>query len=349
MKRLIDRLRAGHELLPEEYKELLEHFDEATLAYCNKHAREVSLQQFGKEIYIRGLIEITNCCKNDCYYCGIRRSNTMVSRYSLSRDRILECCREGYRLGFRTFVLQGGEAPALTDDWIENLVSAIREEFPDCAITLSLGEKSRAAYERFYRAGADRYLLRHETYEETHYRQLHPSTMSPANRLRCLDDLKEIGYQVGTGIMVGTPGQTTDHLVADLVFIRRFRPEMIGIGPFLSHKDTPFAQTPNGSLKMTLLLLSIFRLMFPTALIPATTSLGTLVPGGREKGILAGANVVMPNLSPQEIRADYSLYDHKICTGEEAAEGIDALRVAMRQIGYCLSGERGDYRKIKNN
>lgn len=347
MKYLIDRLRSDHVLPPEAYKKLLSHCDDATLSYANEQAREVSVCQFGKEIYIRGLIEISNRCKNDCYYCGIRRSNPNISRYRLSRRQILECCRQGYRLGFRTFVLQGGEDPAHTDDWVESLVSAIRSEFPDCAVTLSLGEKSSDAYERFYRAGADRYLLRHETYDEAHYRRLHPAAMSRTNRLRCLDDLKAAGYQVGTGIMAGSPGQTIDHLVSDLIFIQQFRPEMIGIGPFLSHKDTPFATAPAGSLQLTLLLLSLSRLMFPAALIPATTSLGTLVPGGREMGILAGANVVMPNLSPLETRADYSLYDHKICTGEEAAEGLEALRAAMQRIGYRLSGERGDYAGLK--
>lgn len=349
MKQLIDRLRSDHVLPVEAYRKLLSHYDDATLSYASEQAREVSICQFGKEIYMRGLIEISNRCKNDCYYCGIRRSNGNVTRYRLSLQEILECCRQGYRLGFRTFVLQGGEDRSLTDDRVEILVATIRKEFPDCAITLSLGEKSFASYERFFRAGADRYLLRHETYDEAHYRRLHPAAMSHANRLRCLDHLKAAGYQVGTGIMVGTPGQTIDHLVSDLVFIQQFRPEMIGIGPFISHKDTPFATAPAGSLKLTLLLLSLFRLMFPAALIPATTSLGTLVPGGRELGILAGANVVMPNLSPQQTRAHYSLYDHKICTGEEAAEGLETLRAAMQRIGYRLSGERGDYPGFKNS
>ena len=348
MNRLVDCLRKEHRLPPDDYTYLLEHFDRDTLACLNEQAREVAVSGFGKEIFIRGLIEVSNRCKNDCYYCGIRRSNTHVARYCLSKERVLACCREGYRLGFRTFVLQAGEAPSLTDARVEELVGDIRMEFPDCAITLSLGEKTRESYERFYKAGANRYLLRHETYDRDHYRMLHPGSMSRDNRIRCLYDLKEIGYQVGTGIMVGTPGQTLEHIVSDLLFIEQFKPEMIGIGPFLSHQDTPFAASPNGSMELTLLLLSVFRLMFPDALIPATTSLGTLSPDGRERGILAGANVVMPNLSPREERKKYALYDHKICTGEEAAEGLDALRSRMNQIGYRLSGRRGDHPDFKS-
>lgn len=343
MKQLIDCLRTEHHLSADTYKYLLEHYDDDLLHYANQQAREVCGQQFGNRVYIRGLIEISNRCKNDCYYCGIRKSNTRVVRYSLDRETILQCCRQGYGLGFRTFVLQGGEDRALTDDWVEETVSAIRSGYPDCAITLSLGEKSREAYEHFFRAGANRYLLRHETYREAHYQMLHPETMSNKNRIRCLYHLKEIGYQVGTGIMVGSPGQTIDDIVADLLFIERFKPEMIGIGPFLSHIDTPFASASSGSLELTLLLLSIFRLMFPKALIPATTSLGTLTARGRERGILAGANVVMPNLSPKEERKKYALYDNKISTGEEAAEGLVSLRSQMHNIGYQLDVDRGDY------
>lgn len=343
MKRLIDGLRTGHRLEPAEYKYLLENYNKEILAYINEQAREVARRQFGNDIFIRGLIEVSNRCKNDCYYCGIRKSNTRAVRYQLSREAVLGCCREGYQLGFRTFVLQGGEDRALTDDWIEGLVTDIRREYPDCALTLSLGEKPRQSYERFFRAGANRYLLRHETYRDVHYRLLHPAGMSRENRLRCLYDLREIGYQVGTGIMVGSPGQTTGDIVADILFIERFRPEMIGIGPFLSHKDTPFASDPDGSMELTLLLLSVFRLMFPQALIPSTTSLGTISSDGRERGVLAGANVLMPNLSPKEERKKYALYDNKICTGEEAAEGLEALRKQMYNIGYCLSEKRGDY------
>lgn len=267
----------------------------------------------------------------------------MVSRYALSRETILHCCKEGYELGFRTFVLQGGEDLSQTDDWVVDTVSAIRKEFPDCAITLSLGEKSKEAYQRFFDAGANRYLLRHETFNEMHYRELHPSEMSRDNRLQCLQWLKDIGYQTGTGIMVGSPGQTIDHLVEDLLFIERFRPEMIGIGPFIPHAYTPFANEPAGSIELTLKLLSIFRLMHPSALIPATTALASLSPDGRERGILAGANVVMPNLSPSSVREKYSLYNHKAAFGSEAAEGLKLLEKQLNKIGYKISYLRGDY------
>lgn len=348
MKRLIDKLKHEHRLQPEEYRSLLTCSEESILCYLRLQAQETARNRFGTSVYIRGLIEISNCCRNDCYYCGIRKSNTHVSRYRLSSEKILECCRYGYALGFRTFVLQGGEDRVLSDEAVTVLVETIRKHYPDCAITLSLGEKSREAYERFFQAGANRYLLRHETFNETHYRKLHPSGMSREHRMECLHQLKEIGYQTGTGIMVGSPGQTTDDLVADLLFIEEFGPEMIGIGPFIPHKDTPFAAYPAGSVEQTLRLLSIFRLMHPDSLIPATTALATLSPDGQQQGILAGANVVMPNLSPLEDRKKYELYDHKAFTGTEAAEGLEALRQRMQQIGYTLSMERGDYRKTTN-
>ena len=344
MKQWIDKLRQERTLTPEEFRQLLTGCDAENLRYINKQAQEVTLLHFGNKIYIRGLIEISNCCRNNCYYCGIRKGNPNIERYRLSRKSILDCCKQGYELGFRTFVLQGGEDPALTDDQIEMTVARIRQEYPDCAITLSLGEKSREAYERFFRAGANRYLLRHETYNESHYRQLHPAEMSGKQRLQCLADLKEIGYQTGTGIMVGSPGQTVEHIIEDLLFIEKLRPEMIGIGPFLPHHDTPFAGHPNGTVEQTILLLSIFRLMHPAALIPATTALDTLIPDGRERGILAGANVVMPNLSPREERKKYELYNDKASLGAESAEGLAALQKQLNAIGYEISTERGDFK-----
>lgn len=343
MKRLIDKLRSNRRLNAGEYKMLLLCHDAALAVYLHEQAREETLARFGNKIFIRGLVEITNHCRNNCYYCGIRKENRNITRYGLTQDEILECCREGYRLGFRTFVLQGGEEPAMKDDWMVEVVAAIRQSFPECAITLSLGEKSREAYERFFRAGANRYLLRHETCNERHYRKLHPAEMSLSHRLQCLGWLKEIGYQVGTGIMVGSPYQTVDHLVEDILFIERFHPEMIGMGPFLPHHDTPFSSFLPGDMEVTLKLLSIFRLMHPSALIPATTALTTLAPDGRERGILAGANVVMPNLSPSHQRAKYSLYDNKASVGAEAAEGLQKLEERLKGIGYEVSKERGDY------
>lgn len=340
---MIDKLRRERKLSAEEYKALLLCQDAEVLDYLQRQAQEETLARFGNKIFIRGLIEISNRCRNNCYYCGIRKENGNVARYELTQDEILACCREGYQIGFRTFVLQGGEAPEAKDDRIAETVTAIRREFPDCAITLSLGERSCEAYERFFRAGANRYLLRHETHNGQHYRKLHPAEMSLAHRLQCLDQLKEIGYQVGTGIMVGSPHQTIDHLVEDIRFIEQFRPEMIGMGPFIPHHDTVFATSPPGDMELTLKLLSIFRLMLPDALIPATTALATLAPNGRERGILAGANVVMPNLSPPAQRAKYSLYDNKASMGAEAAEGVNRLEEELKSIGYEISKERGDY------
>lgn len=347
MKQWIDKLRKERTLRQEEFRQLLTGCDAETLRYINRQAREVSLLHFGNKIYIRGLIEVSNCCRNNCYYCGIRKGNPTIERYRLTEESILDCCKQGYDLGFRTFVLQGGEDPALTDDRIEKTVSAIRRNYPDCAITLSLGEKPRDVYERFFRAGANRYLLRHETHNEQHYQQLHPAEMSGKRRLQCLQDLKDIGYQTGTGIMVGSPGQTVEHIIEDILFIERLRPEMIGIGPFLPHHDTPFAEYPGGTVEQTLLLLSIFRLMHPSALIPATTALATLTPDGRERGILAGANVVMPNLSPREERKKYELYNDKASLGAESAEGLAALQKQLNAIGYEISTERGDFNTIE--
>ena len=346
MEKLIDKLHQKHTLTAEEYRSLLLCEDTTTNVYLQKKAQQTTIDRFGNAVFIRGLIEISNRCRNNCLYCGIRKGNTMVSRYALSRETILSCCREGHALGFRTFVLQGGEDVSQTDDWVTETVSAVRKEFPDCAITLSLGEKSKEAYQRFFEAGANRYLLRHETFNETHYQELHPSEMSRNHRLRCLEWLKEIGYQTGTGIMVGSPGQTIDHLVEDLLYIERFHPEMIGIGPFIPHAETPFANKPAGSIKLTLKLLSILRLMHPSALIPATTALASLSSDGRERGILAGANVVMPNLSPSSVREKYSLYNQKAAFGSEAAEGLKLLEEQLNKIGYTISNERGDYNYV---
>lgn len=342
MIRWINHLRDNHTLTGDIYRELLLCEERSTLAYLRDEARKVTEQNFGRKIYIRGLIEITNRCRNNCYYCGIRCGNGSVERYTLDLEAILECCREGYRLGFRTFVLQGGEDPSMGDEWMVDCVAAIRREFADCAITLSLGERSRELYERLFTAGANRYLLRHETHNEAHYRMLHPECMSLSNRILCLEWLKEIGYQTGTGIMVGSPYQSVEHVVEDLKYIEQFRPEMVGIGPFIPHHETPFAAERGGSVEMTVKLISILRLILPTALIPATTALATLSEDGRERGILAGANVVMPNLSPSLVRAKYALYDNKASFGSEAAEGLALLGAMLSEIGYEISYDRGD-------
>ena len=336
-------LSAEQDLSDHELIHLLESdsYDEAMFSAADTRRREI----YSDEVYIRGLIEFTNYCKNNCYYCGIRHGNQNAVRYRLTKEEILSCCAEGYRLGFRTYVLQGGEDPYYTDTLICNIVSEIRSRFPDCAITLSIGEKSKEAYQAFFAAGANRYLLRHETANESHYGKLHPGNMNLTNRKRCLYDLKEIGYQVGSGFMVGSPYQTTETLIEDIRFLQELRPDMIGIGPYITHADTPFAAFENGSLALTLRLIALLRLMFPYALIPATTALGTIHPKGRELGLKAGANVVMPNLSPVRVRKLYALYENKICTGEEAAQCRGCLERRVASAGYRIVTARGDVKK----
>lgn len=340
---IVDEIREKQNITRKQLEWLLSTEDTETTEYLRQQARETALGIYGNQIYIRGLIEFTNFCKNDCYYCGIRRSNCHADRYRLTTEQIMSCCKAGYDLGFRTFVLQGGEDPYYTDEKICALVTAIKESYPDCAVTLSIGEKSKESYQAYFDAGADRYLLRHETADEIHYGKLHPPELSLQNRKRCLWDLKEIGYQTGCGFMVGSPGQTIDTLYEDLQFIRELKPEMVGIGPFIPQKDTPFGEEKSGTLEMTLRLLSILRLMQPRLLLPATTALGTIHPKGREMGILSGANVVMPNLSPVDVREKYKLYDNKICTGDEAAECRFCMERRMEGIGYQVVVSRGDY------
>ena len=342
MKAVVDRLRADHILTVDEYQSLL-CADQETERYLFQSAREVAKDVFGNRILIRGLLEISNCCRNDCLYCGIRKSNAHLCRYSLTKEEILDCCWRGYQLGFRTFVLQGGEPTDDRDQWVGDVVSALRYDFPGCAITLSLGEKSATTYAYWKQCGANRYLLRHETHNERLYRQLHPQEMSLRHRLQCLRSLKDLGYQTGTGMMVGSPYQTLPELVEDIQYIQHLRPEMIGIGPFIPAHHTPFADWHAGSVELTARLYAIFRLMFPHALIPSTTAMASLSPEGRKIGILAGANVIMPNLSPITVRDVYSLYDRKENTGIEAAEGLPLLERELATIGYEIDYGRGDY------
>ncbi len=309
-----------------------------------KAARSIRDDVYGRKVYFRGLIEISNYCKNNCYYCGIRRDNRQVSRYRLTKEQILHCCQVGHSLGFHTFVLQGGEDPWFTAKRVADVVSAIKKEFPDCAVTLSLGEKEEDEYRAYRDAGADRYLLRHETATPAHYRHLHPAEMSIDHRKQCLWALKRLGFQVGAGVMVGSPGQTAKELAQDLLFLKELEPHMVGIGPFIPHKDTPFRDEPAGSIPQTILMLALTRILLPHVLLPATTALGTLDPMGREKGMDAGANVVMPNLSPTDVRQLYTLYDGKLSTGEEAAEGLKALTQRILAAGYQPDFSRGDYK-----
>lgn len=340
---LIDTLQQNHHLTREEYGYLLTHMDKDSTKILYEKARQIRETYYGKKVYTRGLIEFTNYCKNNCLYCGIRSQNPHVNRYRLTHAQILECVEEGYDLGFRTFVLQGGEDLFYTPKDIGTLVTRIKKRHPDCAVTLSVGEQEREVYTYWYECGADRYLLRHETATREHYEKLHPKELSFDHRIQCLYTLKEIGYQVGAGFMVGSPYQTTEHLVNDILFLKDLQPDMVGIGPFIAQKDSVFAKEPNGTLEQTLLLLAVLRLTLPKVLLPATTALGTIHPQGREMGILAGGNVVMPNLSPVGVREKYQLYDNKICTGEESAQCRTCLQRRMESVGYEIVTDRGDH------
>lgn len=341
-KEAIEELYRSSDLPDSELKELIENVSPEEIALLSESARRRCREFYGDKVFMRGLVEISSVCKNDCLYCGIRRSNKNAERYRLTPEKILSCCEKGYGLGFRTFVLQGGEDGFFTDEVMCGIIKNIKSVHPDCAVTLSLGERSEESYKRLFEAGADRYLLREETADGGHYSKLHPSEMSFENRINCIKTLKRIGYQTGCGFMAGSPFQTADCIVKDLRFLKEVQPHMVGIGPFVPHKDTPFGGEKGGTAELTLLLLSVIRLMLPKALLPATTALGTIAADGREKGILAGANVVMPNLSPREVRKKYSLYDNKICMGEEAAECVECLRKRVESTGKRLVVDRGD-------
>ena len=343
MKESIEQLKQTRDLPDEQLLQLIDHEGDDTALF--EAADQVRREHYGTDVFLRGLIELTNYCKNDCYYCGIRRSNRCAERYRLTPEQILSCCDNGYAMGFRTFVLQGGEDPRNTDEAICSLVDQIKTRYPDCAVTLSIGEKSRSSYQAYFNAGADRYLLRHETATDAHYRRLHPAELSLENRKRCLFDLKDIGFQVGAGFMVGSPGQSTKELLADLRFLQQLQPDMIGIGPFIPHHETPFAQEKPGTLELTLRMLSILRLMFPYVLLPATTALGTISPIGRELGLKAGANVMMPNLTPTDARKNYDLYDNKICMDEDAGKCRGCQENRVKSVGYRIVSDRGDVRR----
>ena len=342
---LIDLLNKNKQLTKEQWVTLISSFSDEDRAYAAEIARKITDEKFGRKIYIRGIVEFSNICKNDCIYCGIRKSNPNVERYRLTKEQILDCCDKGYGYGFRTFVLQSGEDKFFTADKMAEIISEIKAAHPDCAVTVSMGEMSRSDYEKMFAAGADRYLLRHETADKSHYKKLHPSDMSPENRMKCLEELKEIGYQTGCGMMIGSPFQTAQCLAEDMIFMGKFKPHMIGLGPFIPHKDTPFADHKQGSLELTLFMLSLCRIMLPNVLLPATTALGTIDPKGREMGVMAGANVVMPNLSPLNVRKKYLLYDNKICTGDESAQCISCMQRRMESIGCKIEISRGDYKE----
>ena len=345
IKNLIDDLNSGKKLSKENYEHILSNYDKEDFEYIKNLAKDIATKNFGKDIYFRGIIEFSNICKNDCLYCGIRRSNSNVERYRLTKEQILECCEEGYEFGYRTFVLQSGEDGYFSDEVIVDVVKSIREKFKDCAITLSIGERTRKCYEDLFNAGANRFLLRHEAANKSLYEKIHPSFQSYEERFRCLKDLKEIGYQVGAGMMVGVPYQTNSDLAEDLCFLQEFNPHMVGIGPFIPHKDTPFRDEKAGSVELSLICLSIVRIMLPNVLLPSTTALGSIEAKGRQEGVLHGCNVVMPNLSPMSVRKKYLLYDNKAGIENDARTSIEILRKQMEDIGYNVVVTRGDYKK----
>lgn len=345
VKRIIDKLISSRSLTVSEYEKLILHRDGEAYALLQQEALRLRKSIYGNGIFIRGLIEISNYCKNDCYYCGIRRSNKSCNRYRLTKEEILSCCENGYRLGFRTFVMQGGEDAYFSDAFMCDVIREIKARYPDCAVTLSLGEKSCESYQQLFDAGADRYLLRHETADSEHYSSLHPEELSLENRLNCLTCLKKIGFQVGCGMMVGSPFQTAGTLAKDLKFIESFQPDMCGVGPFIPHRDTPFANEKSGDVELTCFLLSVIRIIKPNILLPSTTALGTVSADGRQAGILASANVLMPNLSPVDTRNKYELYNNKLNTGAESAEKLELLKETMKSIGYEIICDRGDIKK----
>lgn len=337
---LADRLALQHTLTLEEYCTLLEQADAQVAAYLAALARKEQEKHYGNEVFLRGLIEVSNVCKNDCYYCGIRRSNHACQRYRLTEEEILTCCAEGYAQGFRTFVLQGGEDPAFSDQMLENLLMSIKSHWPDTSVVLSMGERSDASLARLRKAGADRYMLRYETADPVHYGQLHPGEMSWENRMSCLHTLRKQGYQIGCGFMVGTPGQTVELLAKELQFLEKFQPELCSIGPFIPHRDTPFGRERAGSAELTCLLLSCIRLIHPSVLLLAANALGALRSDGREAGVLAGANLMLPVLSPERAQNQYLLYNGKRSDGTEIARICAELDKRMHAIGYRVVPEQ---------
>ena len=343
MGQVLERLIQGETPTLTELTHFLSKIDDEGRQKLYGAATEIRRRHFGNRVLFRGLIEFTSYCRNDCHYCGIRRGNTLAGRYRLSKEQILECCHTGHELGFRSFVLQGGEDPWFTDERICDIISAIRRLFPDSALTISFGEQTAESYRRYFDAGADRYLLRHETADPAHYALLHPRELNLENRMRCLQELKEIGYQVGAGFMVGSPGQTFTTLAKDLLFLKSFQPHMIGIGPFIPHNETIFSNKPAGSVQQTLDMIALTRIMVPRSLLPATTALGSIDPTGREKALAIGANVIMPNLSPSDVRKMYAIYNDKLSTGKEAAESLENNKRLLIAAGFEPDMSRGDW------
>lgn len=346
---LLDKLKNERKLQKEEFLYILDNINIDSFVYLKKLSRAVTDTTYGKSVYLRGLIEISNYCSRSCNYCGIRRENDQVNRYRLTKEEILNSCKIGYDLGFKTFVMQGGEDNYFTKEVLSDIISTIKEHYPDVAVTLSIGERSFEDYQAFYDAGADRFLLRHEAYSKRLYEHLHPSSMSYHNRIECVKNLKEIGFQAGIGMMVGSPSQTNEDLAEDLIFMQELLPAMCGIGPYISHPNTPFKNEETGNPKHTLVMVALARLILPKALLPATTALATLDKEIRLEALRLGANVVMPNLTPLEPRKSYEIYQGKKISGSEAAEEMKNIIEEIENIGLKVDHVRGDTKMEEYN
>ncbi len=344
---LIKKLYIKNDLEDEELLYLLDNINEKEKKYLFSLAKKTRDEVYGNRVYLRGLIEFTNYCNKRCVYCGINASNKNVKRYRLTKHEILDSCIKGKKLGFNTFVLQGGEDKFFTDEIICDIVQSIKLKIPDCAVTLSIGEREFESYKAFKKAGVDRYLLRHETTNSDLYTRLHPNSKLQ-NRMECLKDLKDLGFQTGAGFMVGLPGYETKDYVKDLRFLKNLQPEMVGIGPFIPHADTEMKHCKSGDLKTVILILAMVRLLLPKVLLPATTALSTIDSEGRKKGLNAGANVIMPNLTPGIYREDYSLYNEKMITGSESVEELELIKKQLEDYGYICDMSKGDSKMIDN-
>lgn len=303
-----------------------------------KTADEVRQEFVGDEVHLRGLIEFTNICRQTCKYCGIRRENSKVNRYRLSKDEIISMARHGVRNGFKTLVMQGGEDSFFTKDLICEIIFEIKKM--DVALTLSLGERSFEDYKAFKDAGADRYLLRIETTDKELYKSVHPG-MSFENRKRCLYDLKSLGYETGTGCLIGLPGQTVESLADDILFFKELDADMVGVGPFIPHPETPFAKSSCGSFNLALKVMAITRLLLPNINIPATTAMETLSPNGRLIALQSGANVFMPNITEGVSPSKYEIYPDK--SGINGAKNgiIGEINENLKVIGRYVSDTKG--------
>jgi biotin synthase len=308
-------------------------------------ADDIRKRYFKDEVHIRGIIEFSNYCMKNCFYCGLRRDNKTIERYRISEDEIIDTALKAGELGYKTILLQSGEDGGYTIEGLCAIIKRIRSNL-DCAITLSLGEKSFDEYRSLRDAGADRYLLRFETSDRGLFNKLKPDS-SYENRLDCIKNLKKLGFQVGSGFMVGLPGQTYEILADDILLLRELDLDMIGIGPFLSHHNTPLGNSASGTLDLTLRALAIIRILMPDVHIPATTAMGTVEKGGREKALQCGANVIMPNVTPIKYRKYYEIYPNKICIDDAPSDCRACIEGMLKSLGRAAATNKGDSIKVK--